>query len=210
MWTKILAPILLFGALTFASCGGDDARAWQAVQSSPSVAAIDTFLAKYPDSGYRKAALQQKEDFVWAMACNDNTEYAYRRYKFDYPEGKYADQVVAKVDAIAIDPEVGFAQLTSKTFVGTINYGDRQVSVLALQFVRIEEAADVVRFEATINTNDMRKSLLGTINKSNYIISFEENPTDQVTLNLKPGRAYWRESRIWLESTDPAQFWRLR
>lgn len=211
MFIRTLAPALLLAfASLLSSCGGDDARAWQAVQSSPSIAAIDTFLAKYPDSGYKGAAMQQKQDFVWHDACQDNTEYAYRRYKYDYPEGKYADQVEAKIAAIAPDTEVGFAQLTAKTFVGTIDYGDKKVAVLALQFVRIEETDALVRFESTINTNDMRKTLLGTIDKKTYAINFEENPTDQVTLNLKPGRAYWREGRIWLESTDPSQFWRLR
>lgn len=210
MLHKLLISALIIAAAGLSSCGGDDARAWQAVQSSPSVAAIDSFLAKYPDSGYRKAAMQQKQDFVWHQASTDNTEYAYRRYKYDYPEGKYSDQVDTKIAAITPDTEINLANLTSKTFVGTIDYGEKQVAVLALQFSQIEEVGDQVRFQATINTNDMRKTILGSINKTNYSINFEENPTDQVTLNLKPGRAYWRQEKIWLESTDPSQFWRLK
>jgi hypothetical protein len=210
MLHKLLISTLIIAASALSSCGGDDARAWQAVQSSPSIATIDSFLAKYPNSGYRKAAMQQKQDFIWHDACLFNTEYAYRHYKYDYPEGKYADQVDTKITAITPDTEINLANLTSKTFVGTINYGDKQVSVLALQFSQIEEFGEQVRFQATINTNDMRKTLLGSINKTNYSINFEENPTDQVTLNLKPGRAYWRQDKIWLESTDPSQFWRLK
>lgn len=194
------------------SCAGDDARAWQAVQVSPSVEAIDSFLAKYPDSGYRQAAIQQKEDFFWKLACTDNTEYGYRRYKYDYPQGKYVDQVEAKISAIAVDAEVDFANLMSRRYSGKIDYGDKKEEILSLVFKSIEDIGTTVRFVAEINVRagDKRKQLTGSIDKTTMRMVFEEQAGDEFTLNLPAGRAYWREGRLWLESVDPAVFWRLR
>lgn len=196
-------------AIISTGCNSDDARAWQSVMDAPSIAAIDSFLGKYPDSGYKDAALQKKEEFIWQIACGDNTEFGYRKYQKDYPQGKFADQVQAKLDSIPTDA-IDLADLTAKTFVGTINYGNREVQVLSLRFVRIEEDAAAVRFEATINTTDIRKNMLGTIDKTKLNVVFQENSQDQMLLNLSNGRAYRREGKIWLESTDPAQYWRLR
>ncbi len=204
--------LLVLGSFFGWSCAGDDARAWQAVQVSPSVAAIDSFLAKYPDSGYKQAAIQQKEDFLWKLACTDNTEYGYRRYKFDYPQGKYVDQVEAKVAAITPDAQVDFAALMSRRYSGRIDYGDKKEEILSLVFKSIEDVGTTVRFTAEINVRagDKRKLLAGSIDKTTMRMTFEENPSDEFALNLPAGRAYWRENRLWLESVEPAVFWRLR
>lgn len=208
---KFLTPLLFVTSLSLVSCGGEDARKWQDSKKEGTIGAVDTFLQNFPDSKYRTAALEHKEDLIWNNAMTDNTEYLYRKYQYDYPQGKYLDLVNTKIEAITIDPQLTLEALTSKTFVGTIKYSEgKEVSVVALKFVNIEEAEGEVRFEASINTNEMRKNIQGVIQKSNFLITFNENPTDQVTLNLSPGRAYWRESRIWLESVDPTQFWRLR
>ena len=203
--TTLLTPIFLFSALSLSSCGGEDQRAWQAIKSDPSIQGIDDFLLKYPDSGHRKAALEQKEDLIWNFANSDNTEYAFRKYKYDYPEGKYADQVDNKIAAIGADAEITLETLTQKTFVGVIRYNNaKDVPVLALKFTQIEEAEGEIRFQAAINTNDMRTDVLGTIQKPLYKISFDEN-----ALNLSTGRAYFREGRVLLESTDVEQLWRI-
>jgi len=195
-------------AMLWAACGnGDDARAWQAVMSSPSQDAVDSFLLKYPNSSYKEAALQKKEDFIWQSALNDNTEFGYRNYQKIYPAGKYNELVQAKIDSIPAD-NITLAALTTQNFVGKISLNGREIKVLSMRFVKIEEAA-VIRFEASINVPDARKNLLGSIDKTKMSLTFEENGQEPV-LGLSTARAYIRDKQIWIESTDLNQFWRVR
>ncbi len=208
IFVKKLSLAFGFCALFLLSCGaGDDARAWQAVMSSPSQDAIDSFLLKYPNSGYKEAALQKKEDFIWQSALNDNTEFGYRNYQKIYPAGKYNELVQAKIDSIPLD-NITLAALTTQNFVGKISLSGREIQVLSMRFVKIEEAA-TIRFEANINITDARKNLLGSIDKTKMSLSFEENGQEPI-LGLSSARAYIRDKQIWIESTDLNQFWRVR
>jgi hypothetical protein len=204
---KNMPKFLIFCLFLYACNQGDDARAWQLVMNSPSLDAMDTFLLKYPDSGYKEAALQKKEDFLWQSAINDNTEFGFKNYQKIYPTGKFSELVQLKIDSILTD-DIGLASLTSRTFVGKMNVNGKEIMVLSMRFIKIEEA-EIVRFEVTINTSDTRKNLLGTIDKNKAVFKFEENGLTPV-LGLTTARAYLRDKQIWLESTDINQFWRLR
>ncbi len=206
-FAKKLYLFHLFLAFCWACGNGDDARAWQAVMNSPSSDAVDSFLLQYPNSGFKEAALQKKEDFCWQIAINDNTEFAYKNYQKIYPAGKYNELVQNRLDSIPVD-NLMLLSLTTQNFVGKISLNGREIQVLSMRFVKIEEAENI-RFEATINLPDKRKNLLGTINKTNMSFLFEENGQEPI-LGLSTARAYLRDKQIWIESTDLNQYWRVR
>jgi hypothetical protein len=208
-----LIPCFIWG-LSFYACGGDDARAWQLVMEKPSIAAIDTFLGKYPNSSYKEAAIQRKQDFIWAIASADDTEYGYKKYLADYPKGKFSEQAQHRLDSLPVET-IDYNSLLNKTFIGRIDYGNREVQILSMRFIRFQDTLTAdgkagARFLATINTSDIRKELTGHLDKSKNTLIFEEPTIGNVQLNLTQGRIYTRHDQIWIESVEISQFWRLK
>jgi hypothetical protein len=203
--------ILALLALLLGACaGGEEDRAWNAAVQANSPQALDSFLLQYPNSSYRKQALSKKEDYLWSRAELEKTEYFYKKYAADYPQGAHTEEVNAKIAALSI-PTLDLAKLTEAMFIGKIDYGSKQIQVLSMKFVRIEQNDAKIDFIATLNTKDFRTDIAGSIEPSKATVLFEEDPNAQTQLGLKQGRLYQNNSGKWfMESTDAQIYWIIR
>lgn len=200
-----LVCLLGFGLM---ACSNEEDKAWQAAVQQNTVAAIDSFLQQYPGSKYQSEAASYKEDFAWYAAKAQNTFYAYKKYFVDFPNGKYAKEVAQQLEAIGTQ-DISLEELTKSTFVGKIDYGNRETQVLAFRFMEIQRDSAGIRFFAKINTSDIRKTIEGRIDPDDFVIMFMENPDDKIMLNITDGRAYKRDNKIMMESTNVNQYWNL-
>lgn len=200
--------LLTFALLVLVSCQNEEDKAWQKALSSNSNIAIDSFLLEYPNSKYTKEAAITQENYSWFAAKQKNTVYFYKKYLVDYPNGLYKEEVPNKIDSVR-SGEVNLSELTKSTFVGKINYGNRETKVIAFHFAEIIQDSTGINFLAKINTSDVQKKIEGRIDLEKYSIMFRENSTDQFMLNITDGRAYAQGNKIILESTNVNQYWNL-
>ncbi len=199
--------VLILLVLTCA-CQNEEDKSWQLALQKNSNAAIDSFLLDYPDSKYSMDASIQKETFAWFSAKANNTVYGYKKYLVNYPDGKFSKEVPSRLDAIKTD-NISLKELTASTFIGKINYGNHETQVLAFKFANINKDSSGISFLAKINTSEIRKDIEGRINPKNFSITFMEDPKDKTMLNITDGRAYMKENKIMLESTNVNQYWNL-
>lgn len=202
---------LLFSLLMvvlFTACSNEEDKAWELALSQNSDAAIDSFLMAFPDSKYATDAAAHKEDFAWYAAKQKNTVYFYKKYLVDYPNGKYKEEVPTQIESIN-SSNIDLAELTRSTFIGKIDYGNRETQVLAFRFAEIHKDSVGISFVAKINTSDIRKMIEGRIDPTDVLIMFMENPDDKIMLNITDGRAYKRGNKLILESTNVNQYWNL-
>lgn len=198
----------LFVVALLTACSNEEDKAWEAALSQNSSAAIDSFLITYPDSKYATDAAGHKEDFAWYAAKKKHTIYHYKKYLVDFPNGKYKDAVPNQIDSIS-SSNIDLAELTQSTFIGKIDYGNRETQVLAFRFAEINKDSAGIGFLAKINTSDIRKMIEGRIDPNDYLIMFMENPDDKIMLNITDGRAYKKGNKLILESTNINQYWNL-
>ncbi len=211
IFTLVSLPLFLSLLL---SCGGgqsaEEKAAWETARQKNSLEALDSFLLQYPETGRREEIAKLRDGRLWQVALLYNTEWHYKNYLAEFPQGQYKDEAQIKLEQLPTDA-VSLSELSSKTFVGTINQGDQDYEVLALRFAEIEEQGDAVHFKASVHlSSDIRKQMTGTISKPKYTISFEEGSDDEILIDLSDGRAYLRDGRLILESTDPKQYWLLK
>lgn len=194
--------------LLLTACSNEEDKAWELALSQNSSAALDSFLSTYPDSKYAADVATHKEDFAWFAAKKKHTIYNYKKYLVDYPEGKYKEQVPEQINSIN-SKNINLEELTKSTFIGKIDYGNRETEVIAFSFAEINKDSAGIRFIAKINTSDIRKMIEGRIDPNGYLIMFMENPDDKIMLNITDGRAYRKDNKIMLESTNVNQYWNL-
>jgi len=190
------------------ACSNEEDKAWDLALSQNSGAALDSFLLVYPDSKYAAEVATYKEDFAWYAAKQKHTVYNYKKYLVDFPNGKYKEQVSNQIDSISSN-NINLEELTKSTFIGKIDYGNRETEVIAFSFSEIQKDSAGIRFIAKINTSDIRKMIEGRIDPNGYLIMFMENPDDKIMLNITDGRAYRKDNKIMLESTNVNQYWNL-
>jgi len=195
-------------AIVFISCQNEEDIAWQKALSQNSSTAIDSFLITYPDSKYTADAASFKEDFAWYAAKAKNTVYNYKKYAADFPNGKYKDEVPTRLDSIN-SGSINLTEMTKSSFVGKIDYGNRETEILGFQFSEITQDSAGISFLAKINTSDIRKAIAGRIDPNGYLIMFMEDPNDKIMLNITDGRAYIKGNKIMMESTNINQYWSL-
>lgn len=209
MKTLLFYPLLLVITLCLlASCQSEEDKDWEATQSRYSAGAIDSFLQRYPDSKYKDNAKAIEQEINWLMAERTNTIYSYKKYISDYPTGQYQSAVEDKLNTL-VNEEINLADLTKGSFSGKINYTDIETQILYFKFVEIQEEDNNIRFVAEINTSNIRKSIEGRINKTDYSIMFMEDPDQKEMLNLTDGKIYFRGNKLMIESTNISQYWRL-
>lgn len=206
--------LCLFSLVFLSACGGGasgpETQDWQAASSKGTEAALDSFLLQYPNSSYKAEAESRIEGMLWQFAIEENTVYNYAYYRKRFPNGKHAGEVEAKLQAIAKD-ELDLAYLTSRTFAGVIRHDKDEIQVISLKFAQIEQTGSVVRFVADINaSNNIRKMVPGEIQTADNRIVFQEESSDAMLLGISEGRAYVRNGRTLLQSTDPNQYWSLK
>lgn len=207
--------LLLWGTLYLFACGNGgtgspEATAWEQARKENTMEALDSFLIQFPETGRKKEIATLRDGMLYQTALLSNTEYYYRQYLQEFPQGKYVKEIQEKLNTLPNDA-VGLSELSAKTFVGTIRQGDRDYDVLALKFKEIEESGDNINFIASVHlSSDIRKQLKGSILKPTFSISFEEDKDDEFMLDLSDGRAYIRNGQILIESIDPKQFWHLK
>jgi hypothetical protein len=189
------------------ACTSEEDRAWEAAVAQNSSEAIDSFLLKYPGTKYAGDAEAFKQDYAWFAAKDRNTVYHYKKYLTTYPTGNYADEVPERIRAINQEP-LDLANLTRKSFVGKIDYGNRETQVLSFDFIEIRRDSAGISFTAEIQTPDIRKVIDGRIDPNTYGIMFMEKD-DNVMLNITDGRAYKKDGKLVLESTNVNQYWNL-
>jgi hypothetical protein len=202
----LLFYLFIFTLLT--ACSNEEDNAWESALSQNSGAALDSFLLVYPDSKYAAEVVTHKEDFAWYAAKQKHTVYNYKKYSVDFPNGKYKDQVSKQIDSIQSN-NINLEELTKSTFIGKIDYGNRETEVIAFSFAEIQKDSAGIRFVAKINTSDIRKIIEGRIDPNGYLIMFMENPDDKIMLNITDGRAYRKDNKVMLESTNVNQYWNL-
>ena len=198
----------LFFFTLLTSCSNEEDKAWDVALSQNSGSALDSFLLVYPDSKYASDIANHKEDFAWFAAKRKHTVYNYKKYLVDYPNGKYKEMVSTQIDSISSN-NINLEELTKSTFIGKIDYGNRAIEVIGFSFSEIRKDSAGIRFIANINTSDNRKTIEGRIDPNGYVIMFMENPGDKTMLNITDGRAYRKDNKIMLESTNVNQYWNL-
>lgn len=204
--------ILRFALCSFAlcllvACSSEEDVAWKKAIAQNSSEAIDSFLLKYPETKYVQEAANVKQDYVWYSAKDRNTIYHYKKYLTTYPSGKYAAEVPTRIDSINKD-NLDLAELTKSTFIGKIDYGNRETQVLAFKFIEIQRDSAGISFVARIQTSDIQKVIDGRIDPNTYGIMFMEQD-NTVMLNITDGRAYQKGNKLLLESTNVNQYWNL-
>lgn len=202
----VLFYLFFFTLLT--ACSNEEDKAWDMAVSQNSDLALDSFLLVYPDSKYTSEVTTHKEDFAWFATKQKNTVYNYKKYLVDFPNGKYKDLVSTQIDSIPSN-NINLEELTTSTFIGKIDYGNRNLEVIGFRFSEIRKDSAGIRFFANINTSDNRKMIEGRIDPNGYVIMFMENTNDKTMLNLTDGRAYRKGNKIMLESTNVNQYWNL-
>jgi hypothetical protein len=190
------------------ACSSEEDIAWEKALTQNSSLAIDSFLLAYPDTKYAEEAEDFKQDYSWYTAKDRNTIYYYKKYLATYPNGKYAAEVPARIDSIEED-NLDLAQLVQSTFVGKIDYGNRETQVLNFKFIEIKRDSAGISFVARIQTSDIRKIIDGRIDPNNYGIMFMEKD-NTIMLNITDGRAYKKGNKLLLESTNVNQYWNLK
>lgn len=205
MILRFVIYCLSFCLLT--ACSSEEDIAWEEAIAQNSSEAIDYFLLTYPNTKYAKEAEEFKQDYIWYAAKERNTIYHYKKYLAIYPSGKYADEVPVHIDSINKE-NLDLAELTRSTFIGKIDYGNRETQVLAFKFVEIRRDSAGISFVARIQTSDINKIIDGRIDPKNYGIMFMEKD-ETVMLNITDGRAYKKRNKLLLESTNVNQYWNL-
>jgi hypothetical protein len=214
MKNKLFLLALLFAATCLVSCAGGGSElenaAWKEARKENTLEAIDSFLLKFPETTKKAQIAKARDGMLWQTALLSDSEFYYRSYLAEFPQGKHKVDAEKKLSEMPND-NVNLGELTAKTFVGTIHQGDKDYDVLSLRFDKIEEQGDNIKFTAAVHlSSDIRKQLSGTIVKPNFTISFVENDEDEFTLNLTDGRAYIRNGEIMMESIDTKQYWHLK
>jgi hypothetical protein len=198
----------LFFFILLTACSNEEDKAWDVALSQNSGSALDSFLLVYPDSKYALDVATYKEDFAWYAAKRKHTVYNYKKYLVDFPNGKYKELVSPQIDSISSN-NINLEELTQSTFVGKIDYGNREIEVIGFSFSEIRKDSAGIRFIANINTSDNRKTIEGRIDPNGYVIMFMENTGAKTMLNITDGRAYRKGNKIMLESTNVNQYWNL-
>lgn len=206
----IIKHILLWSSLLLlvTACQNEEDKAWEAAIAQNSTAALDSFLLKYPDTKYAGDAEGYKEDYAWYATKQKNTVYHYKKYLVDYPNGKYIEEVPQQLESIPTEG-INLNDLTTATFIGKIDYGNRETRVLAFRFMEIEEIGDNTRFKARIQTSDINKIIDGRIDTKGFLVMFMESDDDTIMLNITDGRIYKQGNKLLLESTNVNQYWNL-
>lgn len=199
--------IYCFAFCLLVACSSEEDIAWEAAVAQNSSEAIDSFLLEYPSTKYAKDAEGFKQDYAWYTAKDRNTIYHYKKYLVTYPTGKYAKKVPERINAINQEG-LDLAELTKSTFIGKIDYGNRETQVLAFKFVEVIRDSAGISFVARIQTSDIDKVIDGRIDPKSYGIMFME-PENTVMLNITDGRAYKKGNKLLLESTNVNQYWNL-
>lgn len=150
-------------------------------------------------------SLEERRD--WGMATDKNTEFYYRKYLDNHPNGEYTASAFDRIDSIYNAP-VTEAELMERFTGKYTQSGDRKV--FSMRFDEITPNGSDFDFKCTVNMGSQRKELIGSIDMNDYLISFEELGDDYPKLNITIGRLYKREGKIFIESTDVAQYWVLR
>lgn len=192
----------------FVACQNEEDKAWEAAVAQNSSLALDSFLLKYPDTKYAEDAKNYKEDYNWYATKQKNTVYHYKKYLVDYPNGAHVEETPERLEAIPTEG-IDLSDLTISTFIGKIDYGNRETTVLAFRFLEIEEIGDNIRFKARIQTSDINKIIDGRIDTKGLLVMFMENDEDTIMLNITDGRIYKQGNKILLESTNVNQYWNL-
>lgn len=200
MWSLLL--------LFLCACSSEEDQAWEAALALNSTEAIDSFLLEHPESKYIEEANTYKEDYAWFSAQQKNTIYHYKEFQAQYPNSKYTEEIPALLDAFKTD-QIDLNDLTETTFIGKIDYGNRETQVLSFKFLQVENDSAGISFVARIQTPDISKVIDGRIDPKGYLVMFMENRNDTIMLNITDGRIYKRGNKILLESTNINQYWNL-
>lgn len=205
----LLTLVCLIGL--FACGSSEETKAWEAAKAQSSEEAIDAFLAKYPDSGYKGEAAKYKEHLLWEYALLENTRYHFLNYKSKYPEGKYVAQAQGMIDSLQQGQAIDLAVLTQNRFTGYIQHSGKDLEILSLRFAQIQESATEILFVADITlSSNLRKNIQGRIDLKNAVIYFEENQTDDFLAQLGSGAVYVRGDKILIESIVLGSYWRMK
>ncbi len=214
-----IVPILLLLAV-LAACGGtkgnpEEETDWNAASEANTLTALDSFLIRYPETKRKKEIAQRREGALFQIAQTENTEYHFRRYLKEFPQGKRKKDVETKL--AALKPEsLSTEILAAKTFVGAVRYLDGSepdVEIISMKFSEMNDDGTEIRCKISVHvTSDIKKELTAVIQKDKMSVKFEERAEDEFLLDLPEGRMYSRNNEIMLESVDPTQklYWRLK
>jgi hypothetical protein len=150
----------------------------------------------------------EEEAKAWNFAKSKNTEYFYKKFVADYPTTKVSAEIESRIaDSLKV-PDITLESLVGQRLTGKIDqFGDKKAWTVL--FKEIKENGDVWDFVADVNCGPIHKQLNGSIVKTDKHISFTEDPNSGNLLNLKSGRMYTKNDKVFAESTDLEQYWIL-
>lgn len=74
---------------------------WQIIHASPSIAAIDTFMTKYPMTAYADQCAHLRDSIVWHNVTAQDTEAAYQQFVQQYPQSAYFEQANERLNGLS-------------------------------------------------------------------------------------------------------------
>lgn len=208
---KTLLLLMVILPLCIACEPNEESKAWDTAQKLGTTSAMDTFLARYPNTSHRGEAQKIKEDLLWQYALLNNTRYYYSDYINKYPEGKHKKQAQLLKDSLEQNQGISLSELTENRFTGYVKHHAEDLEILSMRFTQIQDKSTGIAFVADITlSSNLRKQLPGHIDLSTSSIEFFEKEEDDFFVQLGKGAIYRRNGNILIESVELGNYWSLK
>jgi hypothetical protein len=200
-----LLPVLFL--TVFVSCNTTpDDKAWKIADKADTREEVLRYLTDYPDGKHTAKAQQRLQDIDWAVANQQNTAYHWLAFVANYPDSPRKAEAQQRLQAMQPD-SIPRSTLLSNRFTGLLQYkGATEKQLLSARFAEHTEPAALT---LDVNLGNTRKQLVAYYNPDDNQLAIKENESDPVQLRLSQGKAYLRSGTLFIESTDPAVYWKL-
>lgn len=200
----VLLCLLLFST---SSCNTDERDAWNDAFEKHTTEAIDSFLLKYPEGAYKAQAATAQEDLYWEKARETPTVWNYLMYADRYPEGRYLQEVLNGVGKLPVEA-INTHSMRARPFSGTLETAGG-IQLALLDFQDFKDTGDSLRFVAHLNSGPLKETVMGNISKKDNSIFINKVVGQPVFLIHTPGRIYLKNGKLFIESTDLKQYWKI-
>jgi hypothetical protein len=191
------------------ACNDPVKTEWLKAEASNNMDTIKQFYQQYKDhETWGKKAFEALEQLSWAEAAESKTVYNYLKYATDFPEGPHVSEAVELVQQIPFD-SISWEQLSSAPFVGSADMNG-QNQLVTLFFIEQESHGDTIYFKGNVNSGKWKKEVKGQVIKSQSSLSVEPIKEADISFILTPGRLYAKNGKLFAESTDVLQYWKLK
>lgn len=208
-WDKLI--IFVFTVLfLFAGCKNSlEDKKWRLIRSQDKWVMYDSFLIAYPNSIYKKEALDKMEELFWVEVKNKNTVYFYLTYLNRFSDGKYAEEATKRIGELPITA-LSLTELESKRFIGKSEYSPtNNAQMFSLRFKNCRDKDSIITMEASINLGVAHKNTPCFLQKNDMTIHFLEKNSDEFRLGLGVGKIYKTGQELFIETVLTNEYWRI-